>query len=131
MEYITCVKFDYRNKFGKWSQLPRGAKVEEIDGLIALGEIPLCYNKTKVAYHYFSRNNDSHGFERWRLCQKITRNLDRIDNKSAKRWQAIYASDKAWNLREDVNSVFWTWGFEFYNAEISELQEVWDLIKNI
>lgn len=131
MEYITIKNFQCLNNEGIPIVIKRDTEVEEVDGLIACGEIPLCNNGDKTAFEYFSRNNDRKGKERAELCWKIVNRLNKVDNKSAVRWKAIYSSDKAKSLRDNTDTVFWKWGYDFYNAEIKDLKTIWSLISAI
>lgn len=130
MDYV-CVKRYKGNAIGGAVNIPRGTKLGTVDDFLALGDTTICTPTSQVAYDYFARDDDERGLERGDLIAKIQRKLAKKDDNHQKRWDKLWADKDANKLRRPEHQDFWCWGFQFYNAEISELEHIWQLIKDI
>ena len=128
MRYIVTRRFRGRAICGAVN-LPYGTTCEEHDGILVLEDgRKLCADTSQNAYDYFSRDDDGNGQERGRLVQNIRRTLERQDAKRQTRWDALWADEVANRLRRKDSPDFWIWSFDFYNADITELKHIANLI---
>ena len=88
----------------------------------------LCAVTSQNAYDFFSRNDDGHGLERGKLVEEITSRTEKRDAKHQARWDALWADADSNRLRRKDSPDFWIWSFDFYNADISDLRHIADLI---
>ena len=128
MRYIVTRRF-HRNAICGPVNLPYGTTCEEHDGILVLEDgRKLCANTSQNAYDYFSRDDDGHGLERGKLVEEITSRMEKRDAKHQARWDALWADEVANRLRRKDSPDFWIWSFDFYNADISDLRHIADLI---
>jgi hypothetical protein len=83
------------------------------------------------AYDYFSCDDDRNGLKRGELVKDIKRRLERKDENHQARWDKLWEDDRALKLKSPTHADFWVWGFDFYNAPISELEHILSLIKEV
>lgn len=128
MRYIVTRRFRGNAICGEVN-LPYGTTCEEHDGILVLEDgRKLCANTSQNAYDHFSRDDDGIGKERGKLVKDIRRTLERRDAKHQARWDALWADEVANRLRRKDSPDFWIWSFDFYNADISDLRHIANLI---
>ena len=128
MRYIVTRRFRGRAICGAVN-LPYGTACETQDGYLMLEDgRRLCAVTSQNAYDHFSRDDDGLGKERGKLVKDIRRTLERRDAKHQARWDALWADEVANRLRRKDSPDFWIWSFDFYNADISDLRHIADLI---
>ena len=104
------------------------------NGMLIYNNLPVCYNTSQDAYDYFVRNDDGCGKHRGELIEeilKLTKTTDKKDTSKLERiWDNILndpiISAKFKRKGHDV----WLWNHDFYNADISDLELILNIIKN-
>lgn len=128
MRYIVTRRFRGKAICGEVN-LPYGTTCEEHDGILVLEDgRRLCAVTSQNAYDYFSRDDDGNGLERGKLVEDITSRMEKRDAKHQARWDALWADEVANRLRRKDSQDFWIWSFDFYNADISDLRHIANLI---
>lgn len=129
-DYIVTKKWVGKALFDQ-VHLPYGTELELRDGRLFHEGKMLCRVASNYAYEYTARNDDGQGRLRGELINKIKQRLEKRNANYQKRWDRLWADEKACSLRRDNFDDFWVWGHAFYNASIEDLQHVWGLIKNL
>ena len=128
MRYIVTRRFRGKAICGAVN-LPYGTTCETQDGYLILNDGRcLCAVTSQNAYDHFSRDDDGLGKERGKLVQDIRHTLERRDAKRQARWDALWADEVANRLRRKDSPDFWIWSFDFYNADIPDLEHIANLI---
>lgn len=138
MEYIVTKRMK-KSCLGGWVNLAYGT-VCEAQGDVICRKIdgkPICAVKSQDAYDYLSRNDDGNGRERGALVNDIKYLLQTPVGESQKsaalhkqRWGRVWAAEaKIGRFRRQEHSGHWLWNFDFYNAEISDLKEILNIVK--
>ena len=108
--------------------LPYGTAVSSDGAFLSVNDQKLCSVTSQNAYDFFSRNDDGSGLERGKLVEEITSRMEKRDAKHQARWDALWADEVANRLRRKDSPDFWIWSFDFYNADISDLRHIANLI---
>ena len=110
--------------------LPYGTKCEENDHVIYYDDRCLCYDSSQDAYDYLSRDDDGCGLKRGDLVHAIIDLLAKRDDKNQDRWDKLWDNEAIYGIyrRSDIDD-HWLWNNRFYNAEIKELENIYNLIK--
>ena len=108
--------------------LPSGTGVSSDGAFLPVNREKLCSITSKNAYDFFSRNDDGFGKERGKLVEDITSRMGKRDVKHQARFDALWADEVANRLRRKDSPDFWIWSFDFYNADISDLRHIANLI---
>lgn len=104
---------------------PQALICRKADGLV------LCLGTSQDAYNYLSRDDDGRGRERGALVQEILRLVQITPNPSKAdraehnaRWGRLWADRSLAPFRRRDHPDFWVWSYEFYNADVSDLQKI-------
>ena len=89
----------------------------------------ICSNTSQNFYEYFARNDDGNGIVRGELTQKIIKALAKRDNNYQKRWDKIWSDMSLLKFKRDEFDDYWLWNHEFYNADIKDLEYIYNKIK--
>ena len=127
MRYIVTRRFCCNAICGPVN-LPYGTEVSSDGAFLTVNGEKLCSITSQNAYDFFSRNDDGHGLERGKLVHDIRRTLEHRDAKYQSRWYRLWADEVANRLRRKDSQDFWIWSFDFYNADISDLWHIANLI---
>ena len=127
MRYIVTRRFRCNAICGPVN-LPYGTEVSSDGAFLTVNGEKLCSITSQNAYDFFSRNDDGMGLERGKLVHDIRSTLERRDAKYQARWDKLWSDDVANRLRRKDSPDFWIWSFDFYNADISDLRHIADLI---
>jgi hypothetical protein len=138
MEYIVTKRYKQKCLGGNVN-LPYGTACETWGNLIvrADNKTPLCLTTSQDAYDFLSRNDDGQGKERGRLVHAILdllRTPPKEDPKAfalhKERWGRVWAAeDTLGRFRRPEHPDHWVWGFDFYNAEIADLETIYNTVK--
>lgn len=123
MEYIIHTDFNAKAICGEVN-LPKGTVCQEYNGLICHNSKPLCVNRSENAFKHFARNDDGNGLKRGELIQTIKSTLR--DNEEL--WDRVCNDDVCVQYDRNANGDTWLWSFDFYNADISTLEYILNLI---
>lgn len=118
---ITCISGDLN--------LPYGTQADCFDGVISYNNKPICSDHSQNAYDYFARNDDNNGLERGKLTQFIRKTLEQRDKSYQSRWDKIWADPICNKYKRVDYDDYWLWSHDFYNAEISDLIHIKNLIE--
>lgn len=128
MKYITFSRFKGVAICGDVN-IPALTKVDERGDMIFLDDKPVCFTRSENAHKHFARNDDGQGMERGRLTRAIMETLAKKDEKHQERWDKIWEDGLCQKFKHPLHSDHWLWNNAFYNAEISELEHIYNLIK--
>lgn len=127
MEYIVHTRFKNKAICGEVN-LPVLTKVELKGNTIYLKEKPLCLITSENAHKFFARNNDKMGLKRGFLTKNIIQTL-KNPNKNQQRWNKIWKNDLCQKYKRKEYQDYWLWNTAFYNADIQDLQYIYNLVK--
>lgn len=131
MTYVVNKRFKGKCICGDVN-LPYGTKCNVLNGCIVYNGKMICYVTSQNAYDYFSRDDDGKGLERGNLIHTITKLLEKQDKKYQDRWDEIWNDEeKLGKFRRKEHKDHWIWNFDFYNAEIKDLNYILNKIKSI
>lgn len=111
--------------------LPEGTECETIRGYIFCQNGPVCAVTSQNAYDYFAQNDDGQGAYRGKLTQSILQKLRSLkENKeeNQKAWEKIWNDKTCLKYKRPEHSDYWVWSYDFYNAEITELEYIQKLV---
>lgn len=134
--YIVNARFKGKAMSNEILNLPYGTQCGNNQNIITYCGKPICYNTSQNAYDYFSRNDDGNGLARGLLVKKIMDRLAIVDNDNTKgkhqeRWNKLWDDERANKLKREDSPDYWLWSQKFYEAEIEELEHIWELIKDV
>ena len=124
MKYIVYKRFKGKAICGRVN-LPSLTECHMTDGVICCGGRPLCVATSENAHNYFMRNDDGMGMIRGNLIYLIKGHLSRHKD----RWERVWADEKCHKYRRKEHADYWLWNHDFYNAAISELKYIYDMVK--
>lgn len=131
MEYIVTKRFKGVAITGDVN-LPYGTELECSGGVIStLDGKSLCFDHSQNAYDYMARNDDGRGLERGKLTQDIVKRLAVVDDKHQARWNELWDDERAEKFRRKDHGDFWLWSYDFYNAEIADLEYILYRIESV
>lgn len=132
MEYIIYSRFREKGMKGCCFNLPYGTICNSKENIIFYNNQPICFITSQIAYGYFSRNDDGQGLKRGKLVNKIMSTLsNKKDGKYQNRWDKLWEDEYCHKFRRKEHSNHWLWSFDFYNAEIEDLQYILDKISEV
>ena len=124
MEYIIHKDFNTKAICGEVN-LPTGTVCTEYNGLICHEGKALCVNRSENAYKHFARNDDGNGLKRGELIRTIKDTLS--GNEEA--WERVWEDAECAKFNRNGNGDTWLWNFDFYNAEIADLERIAELVE--
>lgn len=146
MNYIVCKRLR-KNTIQGPTNLKYDTECESIGDIIYYNQKPICSIRSQDAYDYFARNDDGRGLDRFKLTQTIMKLLRKPDadlvTRSAiqevmkaqtiydRRWMAVWSDERIGQFRRKDHADFWVWNFDFYNAEIKDLEYIVSVISKI
>lgn len=132
MEYIIHSRFRGKGMKGCCFNLSYGTICNSKENIIFYNNQPICFTTSQIAYDYFSRNDDGRGLERGKLVNKILSTLsNKKDGKHQNRWDKLWEDEYCHKFRRKEHGDHWLWSFDFYNAEIEDLQYILDKISEV
>lgn len=153
MKYIAHRRFRGVDLNRKYVNIPFGFECESSNGILYYNGSWLMTERSSNCYQYFARNDDGNGLQRGKLTHEILTMLRPLSypRKVPPQWEVLSqrqinavatkngflrsAWDRIWDdprLRKFKRIEFaddWIWNHEFYNAEISDLEYIINLIK--
>lgn len=151
MKYIVCKTFNKKG-IDKDFNLRKGSSCEEENGFIKHNDEVICAKSSQNAYDFFSRNDDGNGYERFSLVGQIIAKIQEIVieyNEAVAEVTANFTEEtteeemsealsavtdtvsEAYNKIKNLHPTFLhehVFTFEFYNAEISELEGILEIL---
>lgn len=133
--YITIKRARFNGMSGPVN-LPYGTEVGCMEAPAEHGPVkiliyqgnPICMSTSQNAYDYFARNDDRKGLERGNLTRGIIKLLSKRDKAYQARWDKVWEDPVCQKCRRSEHRDHWLWGHEFYNAEVSDLQHIAELV---
>lgn len=129
MQYIVHKRLK-DNCIGGYMNIPALSICEENNGLIFYNDLPVCYSTSENAHQFLARNDDNNGLERGKLTQAIQKSLAKQNNHQ-ERWNKIWDSELCKKYKRVEHEDYWLWNHDFFNASIEDLQQIYDLIKEV
>lgn len=115
--------------------LPYGTECYTVDcagtKAIACDKGILSVVTSQDAYDFFAQNDDENGKERGALTKSIIRALTPHNNhdiKTQDKWNRIWKNSLCQKYKRSDIDDHWLWNYEFYNAPISDLKYIANLI---
>lgn len=110
--------------------IPYGTKIEAINGFLFFGDNMLCTTSCQNSLDFFSQNDDGMGEERGRLTISITSKLEKRDRNYQSRWNKVWRDKLCEQYRRKDHEDYWLWSKAFFDAPISDLRYIENLIKS-
>ena len=129
MKYIVYKRFKEKAICGEVN-LPATTQVELRGNMLYLNDKQICVITSENAHNYFARNNDGKGMERGYLIQQIKQILAQNNEKHQDRWDKIWQDPRCLPYKRTAHQDYWLWNQAFYDADIQELQHIYNLIKD-
>lgn len=128
MKYILYKRFKDIAICGHVN-IPAMTECEEHAGMIYYNNQPLCVISSENAHSHFAVNEDGMGLKRGALVQKITNILKNKDDNYQVRWDKVWEDELCQKYKRPEHPDHWLWNHEFYNANISDLEYILNLIQ--
>lgn len=100
---------------------------ESRNGIIYWCGTPVCFDTSEDAHQFFACNDDGMGKLRYEYTQKIQAELKKKKDHQ-KRWDKIWAAPGCQKFKRPEHPDHWLWNHDFFNAKISELRYIAELI---
>ena len=111
--------------------LPFGMNLTTAGNYILCPNGPVCAATSQTAYDYFAQNDDGNGARRGWLTQDILHRLRKL-NKHRERsniiWGKIWEDPRCLKFKRPEHADHWLWNYDFYNAEIDDLEYIRNLV---
>ncbi len=130
MKYITYNRFKTKAICGDVN-IPALTEIELKGNMLYWQDKPLCVITSENAHKYFARNDDGQGRERGWLTSKIQTILQKRDNSYQDRWDKIWDDQLCQKYKRKDHQDHWLWNHNFYNADIDDLQYIYNLITGV
>lgn len=131
--YIVISDFNKSSICGQ-VHLPYGTICYAYDGFLYCSMGKLCAITSQNAYDYFSQDDDGNGLIRGKIVKKILDIIQKSksDNiKNAAIWNAIINDTTCRKYKRTDFNDFWIWNYEFYNANLQDLEHIMEVINNV
>lgn len=128
MKYITHRRFKDRAICGDVN-IPANTECEERNGMIYYKGAAICLITSENAHTYFAVNEDGKGLQRGATIRSINVLLRRKDNNYQARWDKVWEDKLCQKYKRPEYPDYWLWSHEFYNAELSDLEYIENLIR--
>lgn len=127
MKYIVHKRFKGKTLCGDMN-ISATTVLENVGGVIAYGDKPLCFDTSENAHQFFARDDDGNGMLRGRLTQAIQKQLAKRDKHYQERWDKVWDDPICQPYKRIDFEDYWLWNHEFFNAEIDVLQHIAKLV---
>lgn len=128
--YITIKRFEGHAICGDIN-LPEGTELKVVRNFILCDNGPICTTASQTAYDYFAQNDDGNGLKRGELTQDILKRLRKLkatDSRYAHVWDKIWNDSICLKYKRAEHDDHWLWNYDFYNAEIEDLEYIRNLV---
>lgn len=129
-QYIVTKRFKELGFCGSLN-LPFGTKCFTSDQAICCDKGIICAVTSQNAFDYFTQNDDGRGIKRRKLIQSIFDALSRtkqdLDSYNRK-WDKVWNNSICLKYKQKEYEDHWLWNYDFYNAEIIDLQYIAKLV---
>lgn len=91
----------------------------------------ICLVTSEDAYNYFTQNDDGNGKERGRLINNIRKTLAKLNQtpeKKNKIWDKIWNDSVCLKYKRPDNADHWIWNYDFFNANLYDLNYIAKLV---
>lgn len=130
MTYLVFSRFKTKAICGDVN-IPALTKVELKGNMLYWQDKPLCVATSENAHKYFARNDDGQGRERGWLTSQIQTILQKRDDSYQNRWDKIWDDQLCQKYKRKDHQDHWLWNHDFYNADIDDLQYIYNLITGV
>lgn len=127
MKYITHKRFKGEAICGRVN-IPALTELENKDGIIILGDKPICYERSENAHRFFAPNEDGNGMKRGQLTRAIQKILAKRDTKYQERWDKVWGDPVCQSYRRSEHADYWLWNHEWFIADIDTLLHIAKLV---
>lgn len=130
--YIAWKRARFKAGCGENVNIPYGTALTTQGGFLVWKNKLMCADTSQIAYDYFSQNDDGRGKERGELVSAILLRLEKNPNKPdpahQERWNRIWEDPFCQRFKRPEHEDHWIWNYEFYNAQVEDLQYIFRLI---
>lgn len=130
--YIARKRARFKAGCGENVNIPYGTALTVQGGFLVWRNKLMCADTSQVAYDYFSQNDDGRGKERGELVSTILlllkKNHNKPDPRYKERWNRIWNDPFCQRFKRPEHEDHWIWNYEFYNAQVEDLQYIFRLI---
>lgn len=127
MQYIVHTRFKSTAICGHVN-IPAGTICDVDNGFIMHCGQRVCATRSENAHNYFALNDDGNGMVRGSLTKRIVCRLRKRDRLYQDRWNAIWNDPVCLKYKRLEHENHWLWNHAFFNAKISDLQYILNLI---
>ena len=127
MDYIAIKRARFFGLSGNVN-IPYGTKIDCEDGILSIEGKPLCGDHSQNAYDFFARDDDGNGLLRGKLTQEIQKTLAKQDKDHQSRWDKVWEDPICQKYKRSEHTDYWLWSHDFFNAEITDLRHIANLI---
>lgn len=127
MDYIAIKRARFFSLSGDVN-IPYGTKINCIDGILSIEGKPLCGDHSQNAYDFFTRDDDGNGLLRGKLTQAIQTTLQKRGKDHQARWDKVWEDPICQKYKRSEHTDYWLWSHDFFNAEITDLRHIANLI---
>lgn len=127
MNYITTKRAKFIGITGEVN-IPYGTPICCEKGFLFTQDTVICTDHSQNAYDYFARNDDGNGLERGKLTQSIKKRLATRDKNYQSRWDKVWEDELCQKYKRQEHGDYWLWNHDFYNAEITDLKHIANLV---
>ena len=126
MLFISIKPFK-RYGIDKFFDIPLGSRLDKrADEALYFHNFKVCFARSSAAHEYFARDDDGQGLLRGALSHSIIHSL----SINPDLWQIVWNDSICQNYRRIEHFDFWLWSDDFFNAPISDLQYIFNLLKD-
>lgn len=127
MDYIAIKRARFFSLSGNVN-IPYGTKTNCENGILSIEGNPLCGDHSQNAYDFFARDDDGNGLLRGKLTQEIQKTLAKQDKDHQSRWDKVWEDPICQKYKRVEHADYWLWNHDFFNAEITDLRHIANLI---
>lgn len=127
MKYIAHRRFKDDAICGRVN-IPALTVLESKDGIIMLGEKPICYERSENAHQFFAQNEDGEGLKRGKLTQAIQKTLAKRDKQYQDRWDRVWDDQVCQPFKRADHEDHWLWNHDWFLADINTLCHIAALV---
>ena len=128
--YVVIKKFVGQAICGNIA-LKEGTLLNASRGFLLCERGPVCAVTSQNAYDYFAQNDDGQGERRGFLTQDILKRLRKLKKQKERSdiiWGKIWEDEICLKYKRVEHDDHWLWNYDFYNAEIADLEYIRNLV---
>lgn len=129
-EYLVTKRFKKKTICGDVN-LPYGTVCTAMNGAISCDKGVMCSVASQDAFDYLTQNDDGFAVLRRKFIDSIFDALNRQKqdlNSYNEKWGKVWNDRICLKYKQEEHEDHWLWNYDFYNAEIVDLQYIAKLV---